>query len=105
MADADLASAAADLDDDYLTVMLLTAVNRARDEEPRRAGFWNTIAVILAEEQEKRRSVAVLEKGGVAPSPEPRAELEAVLQELRAQVASLEVEARESVGNLKAAGD
>lgn len=106
MADVDLASAAAELDDDYLKVMLLMAVSRARSEEPRRAGFWHAVAVILAGELQKRRGAAALEPAKVAVSAEVAAdELEAVIDEMRAQIASLEAEARESVGDMDVAGD
>ncbi len=102
---ADLSTAVADLDDEYLKVMLLLAVRRARSEEPRRAGFWHAVAVTLAEEQEKRRSAAHLSAGEATPvGPAEGPELKAVLEQLRAEVATLESELRESVGDVQAAG-
>lgn len=106
MPENDLASAAAELDDDYLRVLLLMALSRARSEEPRRAGFWHAVAVVLAEEQEKRRGAAQLSAAGAGVAAEPTGpELEAVIAEMRTQLASLEAEARESVGDLDPAGD
>src|SRR2546430_17730118 len=93
----ELTSAVSELDDDYLRVMLLLALTRARSEEPRRAGFWHALAVTLAEEQEKRRRAAALTPGAAAPVTDEGPALEAVLDELRQQVASLEAELRESV--------
>jgi hypothetical protein len=102
----ELTAAAAELDDEYLKVLLLMALSRARSEEPRRAGFWHAVAVVLAEEQEKRRSMAELSPSGVAVSAEAEeAELAAVIEEMRTQIATLEAEARESVGDLDVAGD
>lgn len=91
----ELTQAVAELDDDYLKVMLLLALNRARSEEPRRAGFWHALAVALAEEQESRSQAAELtHEPGAASGPG----LEAVLDELRRQMADLEGELRESEG-------
>jgi len=96
----DLGAAVTELDDEYLKVMLLLAARRSQSEEPRRAGFWHAVAVILAEEQEKRRGAAVLDPSGVAASiaADERPEIEAVLGELRQEMASLEAEVRESTG-------
>lgn len=96
----ELGSAVTELDDGYLKVMLLLAVRRSQSEEPRRAGFWHAIAVVLAEEQEKRRSLAVLDPQGEASAiaADERPEVDAVLQELRQEMSSLEAEVRESTG-------
>jgi hypothetical protein len=99
----DLSSAIAELDDEYLKVMLLLAIRRARSEAPRRAGFWHALAVALAEEQETRRSAAELRPSASAQVPEDEA-LSAVLEELRREVNTLEAEVRESVGDLGVAG-
>ncbi len=101
----DLVSAVSELDDGYLKVMLLLALNRARSEEPRRAGFWHALAVTLADEQESRGQAAAFGgTAGVAAGTDT-ADLEAVLDELRNQVASLESELRESAGELDVAGN
>jgi hypothetical protein len=100
----ELTSAVAELDDDYLKVLLLLSLNRARSEEPRRAGFWHALAVTLAEEQESRRRAAQLQPGAAAPVADEEPALEAVLEELRKQVASLESEIRESGGRMEVAG-
>ncbi|MGH9224516.1 MAG: hypothetical protein ACRD2W_12235 [Acidimicrobiales bacterium] len=96
----DLSAAVTELDDEYLKVMLLLAVRRSQSEEPRRSGFWHAVAVILAGEQEKRRGVAEFDRSAVATSiaVAPGPEIEAVLQELRQEMASLEAEVRESTG-------
>ena len=105
--DTDLATAVSELDDQYLKVLLLLSVRRAHNDEPRRAGFWHALAVALAEEQEQRRSAAELSPHGVAHAvaADEGPELEAVLDELRYEMASLEQEIRESRGDMKAAGD
>lgn len=100
----DLASAVSDLDDEYLKVMLLLALNRARSEEPRRAGFWHALAVTLADEQESRGQAAALGGSPRASAGSDEVGLEAVLDELRQQVASLESELRESAGDMDVAG-
>lgn len=99
-----LDAAVSELDDDYLKVLLLLALNRARSEEPQRAGFWHAVAVMLAEEQEQRRRAAELAPAAAAPAADERPALEAVLEELRKQVASLESEIRESSGDMDVAG-
>src|SRR5919202_4434932 len=99
----DLASSFAELDDGYLKVLLLLAVRRARSEEPRRAGFWHALAVTLAEEQESRRRAAALTSSAAAPVADEGPALEAVLDELRRQVSSLESELRESAGRMEVA--
>lgn len=105
--DADVASAIAELDDSYLKVMLLLAVRRANSDEPRRAGLWHALAVLFAEEQEKRRRAAELVPGAASPNlaAVERHELDAVLAELRAEQSNLEAEVRESTGDLAVAGD
>ena len=96
----DLSAAVTELDDGYLKVMLLLAIRRSQNEEPRRAGFWNAVAVVLAEEQEKRRNAAVFDPSGVATAvaADERPEIDALLEELRQEMASLEAEVRESTG-------
>ncbi|MFP5317792.1 MAG: hypothetical protein ACLGI2_05795 [Acidimicrobiia bacterium] len=104
--DSELTSAVAELDDEYLKVLLLLSVRRAHNDEPRRAGFWHALATSLAEEQERRRSAAELTPGAVATSvaADEGPEVEAVLEELRHEMASLEAEMRESRGDLRVAG-
>ena len=96
----DLHSAVSELDDGYLKVMLLLAARRSQSEEPRRAGFWHEIAVILAEEQETRRSAAELDPRAEATfvTADTGPHIEALLQELRQEMLSLEAEVRESTG-------
>ena len=98
-----LSSAVAELDDDYLKVILLLSVDRAQSDEPRRGGFWHALAVTLAEEQERRRQAAALSPGAAAPVADEKPALEAVLEELRQQVASLESELRASAGKMDVA--
>ncbi|MFN2506699.1 MAG: hypothetical protein ABR540_21215 [Acidimicrobiales bacterium] len=96
----DLSASVAELDDDYLSVLLLLSVRRATSEEPRRAGFWHALAATLSAEQDKRRGSAELldtaSPGGL--QPDDRSELEAVLAELRRDVETLEAEVREFQG-------
>lgn len=99
-----LDAAVSELDDDYLKVLLLLSLNRARSEEPRRAGFWHALAVVLAEQQEQRRKAAELAPSAAAPVADERPALEAVLEELRREVSSLESEIRESSGEMDVAG-
>lgn len=105
--DTDITSAVTELDDEYLKVLLLLSVRRAHNDEPRRAGFWHALATILAEEQETRRSAAELSPSRVATAvaADEGPELQAVLDELRVEMASLEAEMRESRGDLKTAGN
>jgi hypothetical protein len=99
----ELTGAVSELDDEYLKVMLLLSLDRARSEEPRRAGFWHALAVTLAEEQESRRRAAALTSSAAAPVADEGPALEAVLDELRRQVSSLESELRESAGRMEVA--
>ena len=105
--DVDLSSAIAELDDEYLKVLLLLSVRRAHNDQPRRAGFWHALATALAEEQESRRSAAELSPGAIATAVavDEGPELEAVLQELRHEMSTLEAEVRESRGDLRVAGN
>lgn len=103
MADNDeLTSAIAELDDSYLKVLLTLAIRRSQNDEPRRAGFWHALAVSLAEEQEKRRRGAELRPSGeaTAVAVDEGPELEAVLDELRVEMATLQSEIRESMGDM-----
>jgi len=101
-----LATVVADLDDNYLKVMLLLAIRRAQSEEPRRSGFWHAIAVALAEEQEKRRGAAEFDRQALAGSPPAvdTAELQAVIEELQLEIRTVEAEMRESAGEMAIAG-
>jgi hypothetical protein len=101
-----VANAVAELDDGYLKVMLLLAVRRGQSEEPRRSGFWHALAVLLAEEQDRRRRAAqfVPDAEATAVAVDERPELEAVLDELRIEIRSLEAEMNESFGVLDTPG-
>ncbi|MEX2659587.1 MAG: hypothetical protein WD232_07815 [Acidimicrobiales bacterium] len=95
----------AELDDGYLKVLLLLATRRATSSEPRRAGFWNGLAGVLGAEQEQRQPVTAIggeRAEGVQPGE--MAEFEAVLEEFRQDLASLEAEYRASYGEMPAAG-
>lgn len=98
----ELSSAISDLDDSYLKVMLTLAIRRSQSEEPRRAGFWHALAVSLAEEQEKRRRGAQLRPSGeaTAVAADEGPELAAVLDELQVEMAALQAEIRESMGEM-----
>ncbi|HEX8770413.1 MAG TPA: hypothetical protein VF711_06580 [Acidimicrobiales bacterium] len=97
----DLNSAVSELDDAYLKVVMLLAVRRATSEEPRRAGFWHSLAGILAAEQEKRRHAAEFRGDKTAaPEPDDLSELSRVMNELRRDLEALETEYRESYGRL-----
>ena len=102
MPDEELSSAIADLDDSYLKVLLTLAIRRSQSDEPQRAGFWHALAVNLAEEQEKRRRGAQLRPSGVATAVavDQGPELQAVLDELRIEMATLQSEIRESMGDM-----
>ncbi len=94
-----------ELDDAYLKVLLLLAGRRAEGAEPRRAGFWHGLAGILSAEQEKRQGLAALgRQEPTALQDDEIAELEAVIDELRRDVATLESEYRASYGQMPAAG-
>ena len=98
----ELESAVAELDDSYLKVMLTLAVRRASTEEPRRAGFWHALAVTLADEQEVRRSAAVLkpQAEATAIAADESTDLQAVLDELRMEISAVEAELREASGDM-----
>lgn len=98
----ELTSAITELDDSYLKVMLTLAIRRSQNEEPRRAGFWHALAVALAEDQEKRRRGAQLRPAGeaTASAVDEGPELESVLDELRVEMAALQSEIRESMGDM-----
>jgi hypothetical protein len=102
MPDEELSSAIADLDDSYLKVLLTLAIRRSQSDEPQRAGFWHALAVNLAEEQEKRRRGAQLRPSGeaTAVAVDEGPELQAVLDELRIEMATLQSEIRESMGDM-----
>ncbi|MDQ6949417.1 MAG: hypothetical protein M3256_24995 [Actinomycetota bacterium] len=94
-----------ELDDEYLKVLLLLAARRASSSAPRRAGFWHGLAGILSAEQEKRQAIAAF--GGSQPvrlQPSDIAELEAVLDELRRDLAALETEYRGAYGQMPVPG-
>ena len=100
----DLRSAMAELDDSYLKVMFLLAVRRASGQEPRRAGFWHSLAGMLSDEQERRQGPAPLrEDAPASPAAVEAGELEAVLDELRRDLEALEAEYRESYGEMSSA--
>jgi hypothetical protein len=97
----DLSSAVTELDDAYLKVLMLLAVRETRREEPRRAGFWHSLAGLLATEQEKRRDVAEFRRDAApAAGADDIAELTTVVAELRRDLEALEAEYRESYGQL-----
>lgn len=98
----ELEAAVAELDDSYLKVMLTLAVRRASSEEPRRAGFWHALAVTLADEQEVRRSAAVLEPKAEATAiaADESPDLQAVLDELRMEMHAVEAELQEASGHM-----
>jgi hypothetical protein len=102
---ADLNSAIAELDDGYLKAMLLLSVRRAQSDEPRRGGFWHALAVALADEQEKRRRAAEVDPAAAAAAPDDLPPLQDLLEELRLEMAGLQSELRESVGDMDVAGD
>ena len=94
-----------ELDDEYLKVLLLLAARRASSSDPRRAGFWHGLAGILSEELEKRQAIAAF--SGAQPAvlqPGDVAEFEAVLEELRSDLAALESEYRAAYGQLPSPG-
>lgn len=97
----DLNAAAAELDDAYLKVLMLLAVRRATREEPRRAGFWHSLAGILAAEQEKRRGAAEFRQEDTAAVGTGEVdEVATVLTELHRDLEALAAEYRESYGHL-----
>ena len=97
----DIASAIADLDDDYLRVQLLLAVRRAGNEEPRRAALWHALAGLLAAEQQNRSQSSQLTgetgaSGDLAGSTQ--ATLDSVREELRRDAAAIEAEYGDAAG-------
>lgn len=105
----ELTSAVADLDDGYLKVLLTLAIRRAQSDEPRRASFWHAVAATLAEEQERRRATASFDRSvkGMKPTEGAAVDdrgtgLQAMLAELRHEMATVEAELRESAGDLSA---
>lgn len=100
-ADTALASAISDLDDGYLRAQLLLAVGRASREEPRRAGFWHALAGLLAAEQQQRQQSAGLTGTTTAQAGDEAATssaLEAALEELRSDAATLEAQYADATG-------
>lgn len=94
-----------ELDDQYLKVLLLLAARRASSSDPRRAGFWHGLAGILSAELEKRQAIAAF--GGAQPTalqPGDVTEFEAVLEELRSDLAALETEYRAAYGQMPTPG-
>lgn len=97
----DLASAIADLDDDYLQVQLLLAVRRAGNEEPRRAGLWHALAGMLAAEQQSRLQSTQLtgrRGGGAETAASLASTLDSVREELRGDAAAIEAEYGDAAG-------
>lgn len=97
MADATDELNVSELDDDYLRVLMLLAVQRASSVEPRRAGFWHGLAAILGAEQGKRRNAAVIGSGGDL-GPGDVADMRAVIDEMKRDVDALEAEYGEAAG-------
>ena len=95
-----------ELDDGYLKILLLLATRRADGSEPRRAGFWHGLASILSTELEKRLGTARL---GMDPATtlqgDEEADFEAVLDEMRRDVATIESEYRAAYGHMPPAGN
>lgn len=95
MPETDLASAIADLDDDYLQIQLLLALRRAGGEEPRRAALWHALAGLLAAEQQNRsQSSQLTGDSGAAGEPGGSIQetLDSVREELRRDAAAIEAE-------------
>ena len=94
-----------ELDDGYLKVLLLLSARRAASSEPRRAGFWHGLAGILSTEQESRQAMADFEgQQSAEAGPEEIAELEAIVDELRRDLTSLESEYRAAYGQMPTPG-
>lgn len=94
-----------ELDDGYLRVLLLLSARRAASSEPRRAGFWHGLAGILGAEQESRQAMASFEgQPGAERGSDDIAELEAIVDELRRDLTSLESEYRAAYGDMPTPG-
>lgn len=90
-----------ELDDGYLKVLLLLSARRASSSEPRRAGFWHGLADILSVEQERRQGPAeVNPRQATVLQGDELGELQAVLEELRRDIDTLEVEYRSAYGQV-----
>ncbi|MGI9120326.1 MAG: hypothetical protein ACR2G7_09450 [Acidimicrobiales bacterium] len=90
-----------ELDDTYLKVLLLLSARRAGSSEPRRGGFWHGLADILSIEQERRQGPEEVNPRHVAVlQGDEFGELHAVLDELRRDIDTLEVEYRSSYGQV-----
>ena len=95
-----------ELDDAYLKILLLLATRRADSSEPRRAGFWHGLASTLSAELEMRQGMARLGQDPAAVlQADDEAELEAVLDEMRRDVATIESEYRAAYGHMPRAGN
>jgi hypothetical protein len=90
-----------ELDDVYLKVLLLLSVRRAEGAEPRRGGFWHALAGVLSVEEENRQAAKQPRNSEASMQPDEAAELQAILDDLRRDVASIEADYQESYGELK----
>lgn len=93
----DLEAAVADLDDVYLHIQLLLAQHRAGSEEPRRAGFWNALAMMLTEEQGRR--------GGPAPDASSAEAVQEARESLIREANLFSAEYAEASGQMATAED
>ena len=94
-----------ELDDAYLKVLLLLSVRRAQGAEPRRGGFWHALAGVLSAEEEERQTATHVDDRRASLQPGEADELQAILADLRRDVASLEADYHESYGTMPTPGD